>query len=355
MTIKNLYFITSQVDHKDYVLSQTIDWIRALAPLAQNVQVIALKFNKSTILPSNVLTYPLSSGSFLGRLIGVYKLYRFWALNYKSEDTLFFFHMASWGLFLLGPLNWVTGKKQVIWYSHNYADVWLRASHKFANLCVSPTKGSFPLDVGSKLITTGHAINFEYIEQTTPIFKSIRDTKSITCIGRVTKVKQIEVLIAALMKIEEKTAITHIELVGPVQDSEYLDHLNTMVLGSKFSIVSKGPLHRKELMNLLAQTSLVFNDTPKSIDKAALEAAFQGNFILSNNYDLLLLTGMSEVWMELGYSTHPNLDMQILALEQLSSDRGKKLRKLIKKETWENNSIESTVGKIFREVERFND
>ncbi|NDE05106.1 MAG: hypothetical protein EB003_10725, partial [Flavobacteriia bacterium] len=119
---------------------------------------------------------------------------------------------------LLGALNRLLGITQFLWYSHHYADLYLRFSHKFANYFFSPTLESFPLQLGAKVIATGHAINFDSVLFGTTDYSAPRKRDKLLNIGRIAPVKRIENLIYAVSEYRQMCQLElSIQLVGPSQ------------------------------------------------------------------------------------------------------------------------------------------
>ena len=96
----------------------------------------------------------------------------------------------------------------------------------------------------------------------------------------------------------------------------------------------------------LKKYKYIFSGTPKSVDKALLEGAIAGCFVLSSNPDALKLSGMEKVWKVLQVEKNLSLDEQIMQLENLQVDLDAELRNNLVRNCISANDLEETVKKI---------
>ena len=100
--------------------------------------------------------------------------------------------------------------------------------------------------------------------------------------------------------------------------------------------------------------SIYFTGTPKSIDKATLEAAFCGCFIVSNNPDALRLTGMQNLYGDIGENKMPSIKDQLRQIANLDLEAERKIRKLISESAILQNDVNTTVKQILMQMKNDN-
>jgi hypothetical protein len=150
----------------------------------------------------------------------------------------------------------------------------------------------------------------------------------------------------------EMSMLKRVTLVGPIGDDEvYAQDVfrEFSKLDSEFNYL--GALSHQNSQDILNEYSFYFTGTPLSVDKATIEAAMSGCLIVSETFEALELTGMTEVWELFGYAP-PSLASQISELLSRRPEEIKELRVLIKKVSTEKNGLEKTIGKIAASLTR---
>ena len=89
-----------------------------------------------------------------------------------------------------------------------------------------------------------------------------------------------------------------------------------------------------------------FSGTNKGIDRAALEACFSGCLIVSDNMELLRITGMRNLWSMIDCEIPNTAWGQYIILANLSHERLANLRKKIIQIALESSSLERVVDRI---------
>jgi glycosyltransferase involved in cell wall biosynthesis len=126
---------------------------------------------------------------------------------------------------IMGGLFWrLTGKKVGLWYVHKQIGVILRIAEKIAHVIFTASRESFRLP-SKKLQIVGHGIDMERFKPQTarPIGK---DFFRIICIGRISPIKNQDLLIEALNILVNRDGIKNIKagLIGaPIypKDKDY--------------------------------------------------------------------------------------------------------------------------------------
>lgn len=83
-----------------------------------------------------------------------------------------------------------------------------------------------------------------------------------------------------------------------------------------------------------------------SVDKATIEAAMSGCFVITENLEAQKLTGMEMVWDELNLLDRSSIVKQLETIGAIDSRLKKILRLKVSARSIELNSLETTVAKI---------
>lgn len=355
MPLKVVFFTVS-VDKDDHVLAHTFEWVKAIAYETKEVSVFARHVGNVKGSPSNVKYFNLGGGSWTKRARGLFRaLLAYFSILRKSrskQEMVVIYHMVTWPILIFGPLNKFISVKQGLWYSHNYADIRLRLLYRLIDCCFAPTILSFPLSKVSNLVATGHALEFKGADDYSKLLHLERNMNKIYCIGRIARVKNLECLIEAVSEInyEVSSQKFSVVLIGPVQDRQYLEFLMDRAISLKLDCSYIGALNRRDLVAELVDIGIVFNGTPKSVDKASLEAASMGALVVSENRDLLFLSGMSDVWQKMLHGRPSTLKNQIMLMSGLSRQESIEARRITMNLARSRNNIEKVVRKMLIEL-----
>ena len=117
--MKTLIIYNLETDLDSQVLAAAHDWVEAFAAQVDKVFVYSTHVGR-TNLPANVVVKELGGGSFLKRLVGLFRLYKSFAIALKHQSSVcMFHHMSPRTLLFVGPLYKIAGIKQGLWYSHS--------------------------------------------------------------------------------------------------------------------------------------------------------------------------------------------------------------------------------------------
>lgn len=338
MARKNLIIYNLETDSNSVVLATAVEWIRELSFHFENVKVFSTHTGTFN-LPENVVVTELGGGTHAKRIHSLYRLLKSTLVVRRRRDWAVFHHMSSKTLAILGPIYRVRGVRQVLWYSHNHEPKHLRATYNFANSIVCPTSNSFPI-MTKKVAAIGHAIPFSELKLTNNL-----DRHGIVHVGRLVRVKHIEDLIEEVSRIP-KTKTPKISLVGPVPDEFYKQELIARMEEKYLEFEVLPPTNYLELRASLGKFKFCFSGTPKSVDKAALEAALSGCFVVSNSYETLDLTGMLDIWERLKIKPPQSLADQIIILSALAPGVEESLRDSLIRTARKRNGIEETIERL---------
>ena len=167
--------------------------------------------------------------------------------------------------------------------------------------------------------------------------------------GRIVPVKNIELAISAIS--ESKYKDLQLTCIGPhLSDSEYVKSLNDFAVSNQVELNLKQARPYSKIPQVLSGFEFIFTGTPRSVDKAVIEGAMSGCFVLAGEREILKMTGMLEVWRDLGYSDFPQLSEQLNILCALDIAIEQALRTKLSAEAVLLNEINSTIKKILSEI-----
>tara|TARA_B100000745_G_scaffold292684_2_gene233830 strand:+ start:294 stop:1316 length:1023 start_codon:yes stop_codon:yes gene_type:complete len=338
-----LLIITQVVDTQHPILGFFHRWIVEFAKHVEHLHVVALQVGEYD-LPKNVTVHSLGKEEGVSKLEYVRRFYSY-TWKYRNEYDSVFVHMNQIYV-LLGMFIWQGLKKRVLlWYMHKSVTTSLKFAHAFVDGVASASKESFRVK-SKKLHILGHGIDTELFA-----YKNKAESKmlKILSVGRIAPVKQIEVLIAAVLNCGNST----LSVVGaPITktDKVYEEGLKKE-FGTKVSFLGA---KTQEELPFLYQGADVFVNTSNtgSIDKVVLEAMSTGTLVISTN------EAFKDMFSRLPYSAyveeHNVLDLT-KTLEEVSriplkerESIGLQLRELVK----EQHALSGLVPKILAIYEK---
>ena len=336
---KILYLFNLQMDLDSRVLAAAHDWANSFSEHFSEVRVITTRRGRCDLLPA-VTVREIGGGSLFLRIRALYRLTKIlFEISKVRKDAFVFHHMSNRTAGILGIPIRTLGIRQGIWYSHSHQARDLRLAVLSTNFVVTSIACAFPFE-SSKLHFVVHGIDAN-------IFKiGMEGNRSgIVSIGRIARVKQFDAGIAAIHQSQIKSKM--ITLIGPEEDDgKLLSDLQQKAdsLGVELEYIPQ--LQRSQLEQILHKFSIFFSGTPKSVDKAAIEAAMCGLFLVTTNENVLNLTGMSEVWASLGLNPPAEVSEQITLLENIPDDIESQLRIKLSKLATERNDLEQVTRRI---------
>src|SRR3989344_4943226 len=204
----NLLIVTQKVDKNDSVLGFFHSWIEEFAKHFENVNVVCLEKGNYS-LPHTVAVFSLGKERYTPhtahhvlhkRLLYSINFYKYIWLERKKYDTVFV-HMNP-EYVILGGLLWrLWGKKIGLWYVHRAVNLKLRIAEKFTDIIFSTTTEAFRLR-SKKVHFLGHGIQFSLFPRRHST--EARDRLEIVHVGRITRIKNLGILIMAASILKRK-------------------------------------------------------------------------------------------------------------------------------------------------------
>ena len=345
--MKRLIIYNLETNLDSHVLAAAHDWVESFANQAAEVVVYSTHVGAHS-LPGNVEVNEIGGGSPRKKVIAIFRL--IWSAIKEipnCKDLIVFHHMSTRSLLITGLIYRSMGVKQGLWYSHSKKSISLKISHIFANKIFTSTSNAIPIS-SPKISFVGHGLKtqrFLYRISTSP-----RSRSGVVAVGRIVPIKKVELLIAAVFK--SGMPELRITCLGPFEEeSEYPQKLRNMAKLKKVDLVLKGAIPYDEIPDSLIKYDFIFTGTPRSVDKAVIEGALSGCFVISSEEQALKLTGMDKVFEELGFRGIPTLEEQLVTLSGLHAREKELLRSKLSTRARELNDLDRTTLEILRKIE----
>ncbi len=288
-----LYLFNLSTDRNDQILSFTWDWIEEFAKNFKQVKVYTTHKGKSSS-NANIQVTELGGGEPRYRIRAIFRLLVV-LKTILTEDNkpMVFHHMSVNTAVIIGlPLR-IAGVRQGLWYSHSVGSLKLRIALKFVSKVFSSTPSAFPFR-SKKCEFIGHGIRVEDFRR--PPARNTKDEFRILSVGRIAPIKNLEKIIQAIHELGNP--MKKITFIGPTheKDMEYRSMLLSLGAECGITVEIHDSVERASIPNILGQYGIFFTGTPKSTDKAAIEAAISGCYVLSENHDTQKIVGMRDFW-----------------------------------------------------------
>ena len=277
-----LLIFTQKVDRNDSVLGFFHTWIAEFAIKADEVIVICLEKGEYD-LPSNVTVYSLGKESNPRASLGIFRglldrvkyainLYHYLFIIRDSYDKVFV-HMNPIYLVLCGWYWKITGVKSYLWYVHKKIDLKLIVSVLFADKVFTSSKESMRVPT-NRVLYVGHGIDTNNFKYSSHLHK--KNELNLVHIGRLTKIKNIEVLIDCLYLLRQNNVNAFLYFFGDASTKEdylYKESIKEFIekKGLKDHVYFKGSIVYNDLSNTLENMHISVNMTPTGgMDKSVL-------------------------------------------------------------------------------------
>jgi len=270
----NLLLFNLATDYDDPILGFATGWVNALARLYDQVFVITMRAGRVCVTP-NVTVYSVGKEKGYSEVRRVFEFYRILVkiLRQQRIDACFS-HMIPVFTVLAAPLLRVRRIPLITWYAHRQLTTTLKLAHHLSDRMVSINENSYPYKK-DKLVCTGHGIDTELFcpDGTMP-----DDPPLLLSVGRLSPIKNLEVLIDAVEILHKKGLRLQCVLVGdaPEHDRKYADALKERVQakGLEGTIRFVGAVSNRDVVLWYRRCTAHINCAPanNAVDKAVLEA-----------------------------------------------------------------------------------
>lgn len=217
-----LLIITQKVDLNDDVLGFTHGWIAEFSKKFEKVTVIALGAGEIN-LPGNVKVLSLGKeegGSRVKYLINFYR--HIW--RERGNYDAVFVHMNR-EYVLLGGWFWKIRRKKIcLWYNHAKGNILSALAGRLADIIFYTSPFSyFSKNRKAKVMPVGINTEIFFMDESVD-----RAVDSILCLGRISPVKNIDILIKAAKILKDQGKKFVANVVGSATDDNYYRGLKKM-------------------------------------------------------------------------------------------------------------------------------
>lgn len=340
-----LLIITQVVDINHPILGFFHRWIVEFAKHVEELHVIALQVGEYS-LPENVTVHSLGKEDGVSKIEYIKRFYSYiW--NYRNEYDSVFVHMNQEYVLLAG-LFWKLLKKNIyLWYTHKHVGFRLRAAEFFVKNIFSASEESFRLKT-KKLLVFGHGIDSSQFEKIKPA-RIERELRLLT-IGRISPVKQYEVLIESVKDLCKRSIKVTLSIIGGVSgehEKTYLHKLKNEAEG--LPVVFHGNVPHSQIGLFLEHADIFLNASKTgSLDKAVLEAMAAGVVPVVSNEGLA--STLCSVDKRL-YVQENSFAERVEELSKLSSQDWLNMQKEAKRFVFEKHNLTSLIRRIIEKMQ----
>jgi len=307
--MKKLLIITQTVDVNDPILGFFYSWLVAFSREFEQVNVVCLRVGQYD-LPNNVNVFSLGKERGFSKVRILFRFYKK-VFSLRKDYDVVFVHMNPIYVVLCG-LYWRLCKKKIsLWYSHRSVDLKLKIATKLANVIFSTSKESFLVKT-KKLVVTGHGIDTKIYNIFTK--KNSSDILNLMCVGRITKIKNQDVLIDVCRHLHDVGIKNRVTFVGGPQnktDEIYLNEIKRKIQEYDLTndIIFLGNTSNDKMPKMYRQADATVNIAPQTgMDKVVLESLASSVPVFASNKAFLTFFGKYE-----DIFTFKDTDGQVLA------------------------------------------
>ena len=350
-----LLIITQKVDREDNVLGFFHAWLFEFAKYFEKIIVICLEKGEYD-LPNNIKVLSLGKEEYsrysraIRRLASLCRFYKYIWKERKNYDAVFI-HMNPEYVILGGWLWRIMDKKISLWYVHRQSNWRIKIAEKLVNNAFSVSEKTFPFKSG-KLHLLGHGIDTEK-------FKCDRKTGDgdrikIISAGRITKIKNLDILIKAAKILRKKnTKGFEIGIIGAPateQDKKYLIFLKNLAREEKVEDIARfcGAVEYNKMPGIYCQSHILINLCPTGgIDKAVLEAMACGIPAIVSNESFIPYFGDLDGRLIFKYRDENDLSAKII---DLADNCNNSIRKFLREQVEKHHNLKILIKKLSEKI-----
>jgi glycosyltransferase involved in cell wall biosynthesis len=281
-----LLVTTQAVDKNDPILGFFIDWLQEFAKHFERIDVICLRKGEYE-LPPHVHVHSLGKEEGESRLKYVYRFYKYFThVFFTVRVDYVFYHMGAIYNIMGAPfyfLRKLLKTKFYWWKAHGHINFIGRTALHFVDKVLTASTESFPLNTHKRAVI-GHAICVDRQNLKRGFIGARLPQVSLVCVGRVVRIKNIEIAIDTCHLLKQKGFDPHLEIIGPTEDSRYLNELKKRIamLEIDDQVNFHGGVNYEVLKEKFHNFDLLLHPSDTgSIDKVVLEAMVAGTIPIS--------------------------------------------------------------------------
>lgn len=340
--IMRLLILTQKVDRNDDVLGFMHGWINEFAKKCEKITVICLKKGEVS-LPANVKVLSLGKETVESRVKYLVNFYKYIFQERKNYDAVFV-HMNP-EYVVLGGLFWKLWKKKIaLWYVHRAVNLRLRVANALTHKIFTVSPDSIKI-VSDKIVALGHGVGTEKFKN---LNVQLKAPNSILYLGRISAIKNVDVLIEAAILLDKQNKNFILNIVGEPgeKDKRYFEKIKKLAqsleLKGKIKFLGKIPNYMTPVV--YNQNEVLVNLSPSGLfDKTILEAMACERLVLVCNDSFKAVLPKEFIFKE---SDINDLADKINFVFNLSEEEKKEYGKKFRQYVFENHNLENLIEKI---------
>ena len=281
-----LLVVTQKVDSQDSNLGFFHNWLLAFSEKADLI-VIANELGTHSLPDRKVKIFSLDK--FQNNRFKKFWEYRRLLKQHLGQVDGVFFHMCPEYVVAAGFLPHSFGKKTLFWYTHKSVNWRLRLAEKLVNKIFTASKESFRLP-SKKVEVVGHGIDWEKTGQiSTAVIINSKPAKLLS-IGRIAPVKNLEVLIRAILELKNKyKREVRLDIIGsPIFPEDYIYQEKLIKLVQELNLQNEvcflgGKIYQDLFYSYSTHSVFVHASETGSLDKVVLEALAAGMQVFTSS------------------------------------------------------------------------
>lgn len=269
MPEKRLLLFNLRTDADDHILGFATQWINALAPHYDAIDVITTHAGRLAVA-DNVRVYSIGRERGVGRVRRFVNFYAILGrLLYRHRYVGCFAHMQPLFATLGAPLLRLRGVRLTTWYTHRSITPYLRLATRFSWRIVTAVPTSYPI-ASPKVRPIGHGIDADFFM---PTLFTPTEPPRVVYVARLTDIKRQHVLLHACRDLD-----CEVILVGDVPDGFDADYKASLIqlvatLGMTERVIFAGAQTPEQVRKWYEGAQVAINLSPVGLfDKAPLEA-----------------------------------------------------------------------------------
>jgi glycosyltransferase involved in cell wall biosynthesis len=272
-------------------------------------------------------------------------------LKLMPKVDVVFTHMYPIFPILVWPCARLFGKPVVMWRTHCHMNLRSRLSHTLVNRVVTAVPESFRIK-SNKVKVIGHSVELDkFAFRAEP---NLEDGPVILSVGRISPVKNYEVMIEALHILVKKYGLKSSKLTlvgGPASESKdpYFEKVRALAQerGVEPHCVFTGPVPFNRVAEFYQNAELFINATPTgSFDRVVLEAIASGNLPLVCNKAFLPFFGEYGDVLFFRENDSQDLAKKTADLYSMKQEEKDKIRFFLRKMVEAEHSFDARLSKL---------
>lgn len=340
----NLLIITQKIDRNDGVLGFFHRWVEKFAEQFSAITVICLEKGEGR-LPKNVTVLSLGKENGRSRLKYLVNFYRF-IIGQRNQYQAVLVHMTPIYILLGKPLWRRWNKKLFLWYNHEHGNRMTRSAVRSADKAFYTSPYSFCARF-KNTVQMPAGVDTDHFRRDREI---TRGNHTLLSLGRISPIKNIEVLIEAAQILQARNIDLKIDIVGtPLKENAgYFGQLKVLSqdLETRGKIIYHGKIPNYQTPAVYNRSRLFVNLSPAGLfDKTILEAMACECLVLVCGR---AFTGNIDPRFMFKENDPADLANKIMALLKLSDSEKDSHGKELRRFALENHSLKKLSQKLTR-------